>query len=115
MLRIDTLGDGSDVDAVKIEPVDVGEELRKVPGRCKRRNGDCVRVGALPSSFSWIPQTCLPNNIVAIREGYVMKIDSATGKVQDAQWIDGSAPGVTGIALPNLAAESAQCEDALFE
>lgn len=54
---------------------------------------------APPSVFSWIPQQCWSNNIVAISEAYVMKIDSATGNVQDAQWIDGSAPGATGITL----------------
>src|SRR5207237_165852 len=54
---------------------------------------------APPPVFSWIPQRCWPNNIVAISEAYVMKIDSATGKVQDAQWIDGSAPDLPAIAL----------------
>ena len=49
--------------------------------------------------FSWIPQPCLPNNIVGISDAYVMKVDGATGEVRDAQWIDGSAPGATGIAL----------------
>lgn len=54
---------------------------------------------APPSVFSWIPQECWPNNITAISEAYVMKVDPATGAVRDAQWIDGSAPGATGIAL----------------
>ena len=42
---------------------------------------------------------CLPNFTTAISEAYVMKVDPATGAVQDAQWIDGSAPGATGITL----------------
>jgi uncharacterized protein (TIGR03437 family) len=54
---------------------------------------------AIPSVFSWIPQACLPNNAVTVSAAYVMKIDSATGEVQDAQWIDGSAPSATAIAL----------------
>jgi uncharacterized protein (TIGR03437 family) len=54
---------------------------------------------APPSIFSWIPQQCWPNFISAISEAYVMKLDPATGTVQDAQWIDGSAPGATGITL----------------
>ena len=28
-----------------------------------------------------------------------MKVDPSSGKVLDGQWIDGSAPGATGIAL----------------
>ncbi len=54
---------------------------------------------APPSVFSAIPQPCWPDNIVAITEAYVMKVDPATGNVMDAQWIDGSAPGATGITL----------------
>ncbi len=54
---------------------------------------------AIPPAFSAIPQVCVPNFTTAISEAYVMKIDPATGAVQDAQWIDGSAPGATGITL----------------
>lgn len=53
----------------------------------------------IPPVFSGIPQVCLPNFTTAISEAYVMKVDPATGAVQDAQWIDGSAPGATGITL----------------
>lgn len=53
----------------------------------------------IPSVFSEIPQVCQPNFTTAISEAYVMKVDPATGAVQDAQWIDGSAPGATGITL----------------
>jgi uncharacterized protein (TIGR03437 family) len=49
--------------------------------------------------FSWIPQQCLPDNITAISAAYVMKVDPTSGSVLDSQWIDGSAPGATGIAL----------------
>ncbi len=51
------------------------------------------------AEFSWIPQQCLPDNITAISAAYVMKVDSSSGNVLDGQWIDGSAPGATGIAL----------------
>ncbi|MBZ5592797.1 MAG: SBBP repeat-containing protein [Acidobacteriia bacterium] len=54
---------------------------------------------ALPSVFSWLPKVCQPNFITAPSEAYVMKVDPATGTVRDAQWIDGSAPGATGITL----------------
>lgn len=54
---------------------------------------------APPVVFSWIPRQCWPDNITAISEAYVMKVDSSSGSVLDAEWIDGSAPGATGIAL----------------
>ena len=54
---------------------------------------------APPQIFSWIPQQCWPDNITAISDAYVMKIDSSSGTVLDGQWIDGSAPGATGITL----------------
>jgi uncharacterized protein (TIGR03437 family) len=54
---------------------------------------------APPAPMGWVPQLCWPNNIVATSEAYVMKLDSATGNVQDAQWIDGSGPGAVGITL----------------
>jgi len=56
---------------------------------------------APPAIFSAIPQQCWPNNIVAISEAYVMKVDSTSGTVQDAQWIDGSAPTAVAIVLSN--------------
>jgi uncharacterized protein (TIGR03437 family) len=49
--------------------------------------------------FSWIPQQCLPDSITAISAAYAMKVDPSSGNVLDGQWIDGSAPGATGIAL----------------
>jgi uncharacterized protein (TIGR03437 family) len=52
-----------------------------------------------PAEFSWIPQQCLPDNITAISAAYAMKLDPSSGNVLDGQWIDGSAPGATGIAL----------------
>lgn len=54
---------------------------------------------APPPVFNWIPQQCLPDNITAISEAYVVKVDPSSGDVVDSQWIDGSAPGATGIAL----------------
>jgi uncharacterized protein (TIGR03437 family) len=54
---------------------------------------------ALPAIFAGLPNSCQPNYITAPSEAYAMKLDAATGNVQDAQWIDGSAPGATGIAL----------------
>jgi uncharacterized protein (TIGR03437 family) len=53
----------------------------------------------LPPVFSWIPQACAPNYVSAISEAYVMKIDAATGTVEDGQWIDGSTLGAAGITL----------------
>lgn len=46
---------------------------------------------AVPGALAWIPPQCLPNNITANSEAYVMKLDAASGAVVDAQWIDGSA------------------------
>ncbi len=54
---------------------------------------------APPPIFAWIPQPCWPDNVVASSEAYVMKIEAASGTVQDGQWIDGSAPGAAGITL----------------
>jgi len=54
---------------------------------------------APPSTFSWIPRQCWPDNITAISEAYLMKVDPASGSVLDGQWIDGTAPGAAGIAL----------------
>ena len=54
---------------------------------------------APPPVFSWIPRQCWPDNLTAISEAYVLKVDPATGNVLDGQWIDGSAPGATAIAL----------------
>jgi uncharacterized protein (TIGR03437 family) len=53
----------------------------------------------IPPIFSNIPQVCLPNSITSISESYVMKLDPATGTAEDAQLIDGSAPGAAGITL----------------
>ncbi len=53
----------------------------------------------LPPVFSWIPQLCAPNNVTAIQEAYVMKLEPATGNAQDGQWIDGSGAGAVGITL----------------
>jgi len=52
-----------------------------------------------PAVFSWVPQPCLPNSPTAIAAAYVMKIDAASGDTLDGQWIDGSAPAASGIAL----------------
>ena len=52
-----------------------------------------------PPIFSWIPPECWPDNITALSETYVLKVDPASGKVLDGQWIDGSAPVATGIAV----------------
>jgi hypothetical protein len=34
---------------------------------------------APPAAFSWVPQACWPNNVVATAEAYVVKLDPATG------------------------------------
>jgi uncharacterized protein (TIGR03437 family) len=54
---------------------------------------------APPPIFSWIPRPCWPDNVTAISEAYVMKVNPSSGKVLDGQWIDGSAPGATAITL----------------
>jgi uncharacterized protein (TIGR03437 family) len=54
---------------------------------------------AIPSVFSSLPQVCLPNYVTSVGEAYVMKLDSTTGTIQDAQWIDGSGTVATAIAL----------------
>jgi uncharacterized protein (TIGR03437 family) len=54
---------------------------------------------APPAAFSWVPQPCWPNNVVASSEAYLMKLDPATGNVLDEQWINGSGPGAVGITL----------------
>ena len=56
-------------------------------------------VVAIPPVFSGIPPVCQPNFTTSISAAYVMKVDPATGAVQDAQWIGGSAPGAAGITL----------------
>ncbi len=53
----------------------------------------------IPAIFSGLPPVCVPNFNTAVSEAYVLKVDPATGTVQDGQWIDGSAPGATGITL----------------
>ena len=53
----------------------------------------------VPAVFSWVPQPCVPNNNAAVAAAYLIKLDAATGNQQDGQWIDGSAPGATGITL----------------
>ncbi len=52
-----------------------------------------------PAPLSGIPQQCWPNNITTNSGAYVMRLDPATGNTLDAQWIDGSAPGATGITI----------------
>jgi hypothetical protein len=54
---------------------------------------------APPPVFSWIPQACWPNNIAAISEAYLMKIDPNSGNIEDAQWVDGSAPIAIALTL----------------
>jgi uncharacterized protein (TIGR03437 family) len=54
---------------------------------------------APPPIFSWIPRQCWPDNITAVSEGYVMKVDPTSGNVLDGQWIDGSASVAAGITV----------------
>jgi uncharacterized protein (TIGR03437 family) len=53
----------------------------------------------LPSVFSWLPASCLPNNVTAISGVYEIKVDPATGNIEDGQWIDGSAPSAAAMVL----------------
>jgi uncharacterized protein (TIGR03437 family) len=52
-----------------------------------------------PAVFSWLPAPCQPNNITALSGAYGIKVDAATGNIQDGQWIDGSAPSATATVL----------------
>jgi uncharacterized protein (TIGR03437 family) len=61
--------------------------------------GDETGPVAPPAIFSWVPQQCWSNNIVATNEAYVMKVDPASGNTLDGQWIDGSGPIAVGITI----------------
>jgi uncharacterized protein (TIGR03437 family) len=52
-----------------------------------------------PSVLSWVPQPCLSNGITSASQVYAMTIDPASGDTLDAQWIDGTGPGIAGITL----------------
>jgi uncharacterized protein (TIGR03437 family) len=59
-------------------------------------------VVTLSGAFSWIPTPCLPNGLTATEAAYLMKLDSATGNVLDAQWIDGSSATASAVALVGM-------------
>ena len=52
-----------------------------------------------PATFSWVPQPCWPNDVVASSAAYIARIDPATGAALDAQWIGGSGPTAIGLTL----------------
>lgn len=52
-----------------------------------------------PAPFSWVPQHCWPDDVVASSAAYVARIDPATGAALDAQWIGGSGPKPIGLTL----------------
>lgn len=52
-----------------------------------------------PAPFSWVPQYCWPDDVVASSAAYVARIDPMTGAALDAQWIDGSGPTPIGLTL----------------
>jgi uncharacterized protein (TIGR03437 family) len=52
-----------------------------------------------PTPLSWVPSLCLPNNLSTISEAYVMKLDPASGKVLDTQWIDGASLNALQVTL----------------
>jgi uncharacterized protein (TIGR03437 family) len=52
-----------------------------------------------PQEFSSLPVGCRPNRITATNGAYAVKVDGATGKVQDTQWIDGSSNSATAVTL----------------
>jgi hypothetical protein len=54
---------------------------------------------ALSGALSWIPTACVPNSLTATEATYLMKLDSATGNVPDAQWIDGSSATASAVTL----------------
>jgi uncharacterized protein (TIGR03437 family) len=56
-------------------------------------------VVTLPAALSWIPAGCVPNNLTATEGAYLLKLDSATGNVLDAQWIDGSSATASAATL----------------
>ena len=53
----------------------------------------------LSGALAWIPAPCVPNTLTATEAAYLMKIDSATGNVLDAQWIDGTSATASAVAL----------------
>ena len=52
-----------------------------------------------PAPFSWVPQSCWPNEVVASSAAYVASVDPATGAALDAQWIGGSGPVPIALTL----------------
>lgn len=52
-----------------------------------------------PPAFSTLPSPCLPNSFSSTSAAYFMKVDPATGAVQDSQWLDTAAAGAVGITL----------------
>ncbi len=51
----------------------------------------------LSGALSTIPPQCVPNTLTGTESSYLMQLDSATGAVLDAQWIDGSSVTVSAV------------------
>ena len=52
-----------------------------------------------PPELSSRPVGCRPNRVTATNGAYALKIDAATGKIQDSQWIDGSTNSAAAVVL----------------
>jgi uncharacterized protein (TIGR03437 family) len=52
-----------------------------------------------PPEFSNLPAVCQPNRITATNGAYAVKVDGASGKVLDSQWIDGSSASAAAVVL----------------
>jgi len=57
------------------------------------------QVITLAGALSWIPAQCVPNTLTSTEAAYLLKLDSATGSVLDAQWIAGTSATVSAVAL----------------
>jgi uncharacterized protein (TIGR03437 family) len=61
--------------------------------------GNSPAVASPPAVLAWVPKLCWPDAIRAYTGAYVLKLDGETGDAIDAQWIGGSGPFPTAIAL----------------
>jgi uncharacterized protein (TIGR03437 family) len=52
-----------------------------------------------PPEFSSLPVGCQPNRITATNGAYALKVEGASGKVLNSQWIDGSSPSAIAVVL----------------
>ncbi len=56
-------------------------------------------VFTLTGTLGWIPQGCVPNTLTSTEAAYLMKLDSTTGMVLDAQWLSGSSVTASAVTF----------------